>query len=843
MTIQPYFYTPNLMDLDIASRVEEQIHETTDKFKKFCIGVTGPDLKNDALKPHLQKILQLCISETDASLETHQQNIHTILKKVPEFLEVYMATVQILKEIQPDLFKLNQKSADDPDLLKMHVHMMQNITKLETPMPLLEIYLRSIEKLKNASSHTLGRYICGLFTSHLNLIQDPILQNFFFLTIHTMWDLKIGSTDVFLENLSIICNSKKQLLEHYLLMSSVICHLEPIALEVHLNNINTIKLPFLEKYINTLCDIKNDAALLKFYIYTISILKGSFSLLEIHQKNIQNICRHPFRILKAYLKIILQLESSETLLKRYIQSTLKINYTKNIQSLELHFKNADHIHRFHPKLLERYLQNIDHLNSLHHYIQTVHDEESYQDKACIIFHEHNLTYISHSQPELLNLYSTARQALKNKQRNLFFYTYDTYFVLQEHPETLKKYFNTILCLENTHSNPLPLCLEKIHSKPDPLVQYISKILAIEVNEEFPSPFYTSSFYIASLITQKHPELINLYKTSYKILESKQEDLLCHLRNVFYISQKYPHLLQKHLEIVLFLTNTPSNLLWPYLKNIENNYGSDPSFFDKYIFKISDLKNHPELLVMHICNTFNIHRINTQHPLLLKLYNILENNPKSTSYHMYNTYRISIMLTEHLKPYLETIQQIAHIPKNDANWIHLNAHLQNIQECTFEDSTKLQKHLQSILQIANFFKGKMFFIEEIIKNMKEEEKKEFKSISYKIMPYVIAKTLFLYVFHERYNQLDPCFFSSETKQESEIKQQIRNLRKEACKYTPLELDKIFKGLINFDNYQAETPIEEKMKTTFIKIQNLWIDGAIGENNLFIQCWKQAANTLP
>lgn len=719
MTIRPYFHMPNLIDFDIASRIEEQINETTDKFKKFCIGIIGTDLENDALIPHLQKISQLCISETDSSLEAHQQNIHTILKKAPEFLEVYMAIVQVLKEIQPDLFKFNQKSSDDPDLLKMHIHMMQSITKLETPMPFLEIYLRNVEKLKNESRQILERHICGLFTSHLILIKNPELQDFFFLTIHTMWDLKIGSTDIFLESISNLCNSKKGLLRHYLLISSIICHLEPIALDVHLNNMNSIQLPFLKKYINTLCDIKNDAGLLKLYIYTISIFRENLHLLETHQKNIQNICKFPLHLLKTYLKLILRLESSETLLKQYIQSTLKINDTKNIQCLNLHFENTDHIHHFHPKLLELYLQNIHHLNSLYRYIQSVHGEESYQDKACIIYHEHNITYISQSQPELLNLYSTARQALKNKQRNLFFYTYDTYFVLQEHPEVLKKYFNAILCLENTHSNPSPLCI-KIHSKPDPLVQYLSKILTIEVNEELPSPFYTSSFYVAYLITQKHPELINLYKTSYKILENKQEDILCHLRNVFYISQKHSQLLKNYLETTLFLTNTYSHLLWPHLKNIQNNYNSDLSFFNEYIFKISELKNHPELLVIHICNTFNIHRIHTRHPLLLNLYNILKNNPKSTSYHMYNTYRISVLLTEHLKTYLETIQQIAYIPKNDPSWIYLNDHLQSIQECTFEDSIKLQEHLQSISQITILFAGKMFFIEEILKNMKEEE---------------------------------------------------------------------------------------------------------------------------
>jgi hypothetical protein len=50
-----------------------------------------------------------------------------------------------------------------------------------------------------------------------------------------------------------------------------------------------------------------------------------------------------------------------------------------------------------------------------------------------------------------------------------------------------------------------------------------------------------------------------------------------------------------------------------------------------------------------------------------------------------------------------------------------------------------------------------------------------------MPYVIAKTIFLYVFHKKYNQLDPCFFSSE------IKQQIKHLRKNANNCSTSELD--------------------------------------------------------
>lgn len=837
MKIHSYFYIPNPVGSDIVSKIEEQIRKTTEKFKKFCIGVIGSNLENNILKPHLQKINQLCISETDSSLEAHQKNTYIVLKKAPDFLEVYMAIVEDLKEIQPDLFKLNPKIADNPDLLKMHVHMMQNITKLETPMPILEIYLRGIEKLKNASDYTLARYIYGLFTSHLVLINNPTLQDFFFLTIHTIWDLRLDLASIYLESISNLCNFKTQLLERYLLVNSIICHLEPVALEVHLNNINNIKLPFLEKYINTLCDIKNDADLLKLYIYTISIfIKNFLPLLTIHQKNIQNICEHPLSVLEAYLKIIPQLESSKTLLKQHIQSAQKINYTKNVQCLKLHFKNVDHIHGFHPKLLDLYLQNIYNSNDLYRYIQTVHDKESYQDKACVIYCKNNITYISQSQPKLLNLYFTACQALENNQKNLFFYTYDTYFMLQKHPEELKNYLDTILCLENSPSNPSPLYIKNFHSKPDPLVEYLCKILAIEIPKEFPFFFYTSSIYISFLIAQKHPELIHLYKATYKILEDKEEDLLCHLRNVFYISQKYPSLLENHLEIILFLTNTHSNLLWPHLKNIQNNYGFDPKFFNEYIFKTTDLKNHPELLLIHICNTFNLHRIKTEHPLLLELYTILENNPKSTSYHMYNIYRISVLLTEHLKTYLETIQQIAHIPQDNPKWSWLNNHLQSIQECTFEDAIKLQKHLQLISQVDAIFEGKMFFIEGILKNMKEEEKKEFKSRSSKIMPYVIAKTLFLYVFHIKYNQLDPCFFPFE------LKQEIKNLRKKAHQFTPSELDKIFKGLIHFDNYRNNHPMEKKIKAVFTKIQDLWIDTTEGKNNLFMQCWEEAANTL-
>ncbi|MGL5263554.1 MAG: hypothetical protein ACRDAI_03115, partial [Candidatus Rhabdochlamydia sp.] len=464
-----------------------------------------------------------------------------------------------------------------------------------------------------------------------------------------------------------------------------------------------------------------------------------------------------------------------------------------------------------------------------------------KDRVGIIYYMHNVTYISQSQPDLLPIYYTVCQELENNQKDhLSFYNYVIYFISQKCPEILRKLFNIILFLENTQPNPPPLYGKNIHSEPDLLIEYISKILPIELKEESPPSFYISSIYIAYLITQKHSDLIDLYNSSYIILESKQEDLLFHLYHVFHFSQKYPQLLQKHLEIVLFLANTSSNLVWPHFKNIQNNYNSDPSFFNNYLFKTFNLKNNSELLLIHICHTFNIHRIQNEHPSLLKFYHLIikifENDPKSTSSHVYNTYLISILLPDLLKMYLEIVQRTIHIPQDDPKKIWLNHHLQSIQKFTFKDSIALKKHLQLISQVDALFEGKMILKEEITKNMDEEEKDAFISVSSTIMPYVIAKTIFLYVFNNKYNQLDPCFFPSE------IKQEIVILRKEAHKYTVSKIENIFKELIHPNNDRNKKLLKENMGSLFEKVQVSWMSSIGKESTLFMQCWKEAALDL-
>lgn len=803
MAINPHFYnfyTLNSNHLDNLSKIKECVHNATKSFLNFCIYFIEPYLENELVKPHLQNINQLCIYETDAYLEVHLANIYTILEKDPTLLEVYMTIIQDLKDVPPNLLELDQ-IANDPALIQKHFQMIQYIKKLNSS-PFLKMHLWTIKMLQN----------------------NP-------------------NVELYLKSMSALCNFQSQLLKTYLSTNSLICYLEPFILEIHLKNMNSIELSLFKNYINTLCDIKDDLELLKFYIQTIFIIKKNYNLLEIHQGNIQYICKFSSHILKDYLERILQLEGNKTLLEHCIKSTYNINRTQSIQYLEFHFNNIYYINHFHPKLLEPYLQSICYLDLffLPNYIQTIHSTENCKDRVGIIYYMHNITYISQSQPNLLSIYYTVCQILENNQKDhLFFYNYVVYFISQKCPEALKKYFNIILYLENTHASSSTLYIKNIHSKPDLLVEYISTILLIEMDEKFSSSFYISSIYIAYFITKKHSDLIDLYNASYTILESKQEDLLFHLYHVFYISQKHPQLLQNHLEIVLFLANTYSNLLWPHLKNIQNNYHSDPDFFKTYIFKTSHLKNNPELLFIHICHTFDIHRIKNEQPLLLKAYNLivkaLENNPKSTSCHVYNTYLISVLLPDFLKMYFEIAQKTLFLSRDNPKWRWLNNHIQSIQEFTFQDCIALKKHLQLISQVDAIFEGKMFLIEGILKNMKEEEKKEFISMSPAIMPYVIAKTIFMYIFNDKYNQVDPCFFPSE------VKQEIAILRKEIHKYTTSKLQNIFNKLIDFNKHQNEKLLEDNLESLFEKIQVLWINTIQEETNLFMQCWKEAANTL-
>ncbi|MEK7340081.1 MAG: hypothetical protein WBD50_06725 [Candidatus Rhabdochlamydia sp.] len=121
-------------------------------------------------------------------------------------------------------------------------------------------------------------------------------------------------------------------------------------------------------------------------------------------------------------------------------------------------------------------------------------------------------------------------------------------------------------------------------------------------------------------------------------------------------------------------------------------------------------------------------------------------------------------------------------------------------------------------------------------MQEEERKEFISTSPEIMPYVIAKSIFLYSFHPKYTRLSPYFFNAKTQQE------IASLRKESHKYNIFTLEKIFTSLLDFTNYWNEEMPEDDTRAVAKKMQNLWIDATQGEDNLLMQCWKEAAKTL-
>ena len=312
-------------------------------------------------------------------------------------------------------------------------------------------------------------------------------------------------------------------------------------------------------------------------------------------------------------------------------------------------------------------------------------------------------------------------------------------------------------------------------------------------------------------------------------------------NILSIAQRHPHLLKDYLEITLLLINTRFNLLWPHLQNTQNIYASDANF-SEYISKISALKNNQESLVIYICHTFNLCRLNKYHPLLLSLYHFtfgaLDKQSRTQSYHVYNTYCISILLAPCLEYYLSTIQKVLPIwmsqEESKCSW--LNHHLQSIQRFSFEDTNALQKHLQLISQIDLIFEGRTFFMEGILKNMQEEERKEFVSVSPEIMPYVIAKSIFLYSFHPEYHALAPCFFNPK------IQQEIVVLREESHKHHLHKLEKIFTSFLTFTNYWNKEIPEDNTRAMAKKMQNSWIDVTKGENNLFMQCWKEAAKTL-
>ncbi|HEV3270242.1 MAG TPA: hypothetical protein VGZ69_06315 [Candidatus Rhabdochlamydia sp.] len=845
MKITPYFYTP-LPFVDKISRVKEWVYNATEVFIQFCTERIWHYLEqNYALQPYLQKINELCISEENPSLlEVHLTNICIILEKNPSLIETYIDLAQDVKDISPDLLELHQIANEYPELLETHLQAIKRMKKFKTNIPLLEIYLRTVKKLKNNPDNALTKQICGAFTSYQNLKKNKPLQDLFFTTTSHIWSLRKELAEPHLQSIHNLCNFKPLMLGLHLSISHLICSDKQIF-EVHLSNMNSLQPQFLESYINTSFGLKDNQVLLKLYIHTIYIIK-SHAVLDAHQQNTQAICKLQPHTLEAYFNMILYLENTN-LLESYIHGIYHINHTSNAHLLASYFQKTYSIYHFNKDLLEPHFQNTCHLYPcLRNYIQDIFKMENDQDMACVVYSTHNVTDFSQSQ-SLFNLYLTVCQIVKNNQGNIFLFHRNAFSLSQKYPQIVKNYLETILFLENTLPSLSWLHLENIENiyniESIFLSEYISTILEwIKANKEFSLPCYISSIYNSFTLAKDYPELVDLHNTTCQALEDKKEDVLLHFYNVLHIAQIHQQLLKDYLRIVLFLVNTHSNLLWPHLQNTQNIYASDATLFHEYISKILNLKNNQELLFIHICHTFNIHRLSKQHPSILPLYHstadALEKHPESLSYHMYNTYRISILLTHYLKRYLNTIQKMIPVwmSQDESKCSWLNNHLQSIQRYSFEDTSALQKHLQLISQIDPIFKGRAFLIEEILKNMQEEEKREFISTSPEIMPYVTAKSIFLYGFHPKYHTLAPCFFNPK------IQQEIATLREESHKHNISSLQKIFTNAIDFTSYWNQEISEDGTRAIVKKMQNLWVDATKGEDNLFMQCWKEAAKTL-
>ncbi|VHN99582.1 hypothetical protein [Candidatus Rhabdochlamydia sp. T3358] len=843
MKITSHFYTrPSFADR--ALTIKDWVYNATEVFIQFCTERIWHYLEQDYLQPHLKKINDLCISEENSPLlEVHLTNICIVLEKNPSLTKTYIDLAQEVKNISPDLLEIYQIANEYPELLKTHLQTIQKAKELKSSTPLLEIYLRTVKKCKNSPDKDLSKQICGAFTCYQNFKTNRSLQGLFLATTSHIWNLKKELAEYHLQSMYNLCNFKPLMLGSHLTINHLICS-DTQILEAHLNNINSIPLQFLEDYLNISFSLKDDPTLLKLYIHISYIIRKGTAL-DAHQQNTQTICKLQPHTLKAYLDMILYLENTH-LLERYIHGIYNINYTNNTDLLASHFQKMHSIYHFNKELLEPHFQNTCHLCLyLRNYMQNVYNTENDQDVACVIYSMHNVTYLSQLHPTLLDTYLVTCQNLRNYQGKIA-HNCNTYFISQKNSDLLETYLKTTLFLQNTYSSLFYLHLENIKNicknKPTSLNEYVSTVNKwIETNKEISLLFYINHTYSSYFILQNNSELTSLYHETYELLDSKQEDLYCHMCNICSITQSHPHLLKDYLETTLLFINTHSNLLWPHLQNTQNIYASDASF-PEYISKILNLKNNQESLIIHIGHIFNIHRLSKQHPLLLPLYHLtfdaLESHLESQSYHVYNTYRISILLTQYLKRYLNTIQKVIPVwmSQNKPKCSWLNNQLQSIQRFSFEDTSALQKHLQLISQIDPIFEGRSFLIEEILKNMQEEERKEFISTSPEIMPYIIAKSIFLYGFHPKYHALVPCFF------EPKVQQEIAIFRKESHKYNIFTLEKIFTNAIVFANYWNEEMPEDDTRAVAKKMQNLWIDATQGENNLFMQCWKEAAKTL-
>lgn len=806
MKINPYFSSISLakpLIFDRASKIKEKIHNATDAFIRFCSNESiWHFLEKDRdglLQPYLQRINALCLSETDPDLvEVYYKSISTILEKRLPLVKLYISVVHDVKIPRLNLDIIHWIASSYPELLETHLQVIQELKNFNPQ--LLETYLKMAKERK---SNALTQYVCGAYTSYGILKKNAFIHDIFFKILKNIENSKPALIENYLQSIANLCSCKPLLLESYLTLTY---SLDSLTLEIYLNNIHDMQPSLFEDYIHIASHLKANPSVLKLYLQSICTVKKDLHLLKMHQHNTKTICEFVSHILETYLKTI-----------PWIDLLHLGPHLQNIQKLDL--------------------------TPLMNYIQTVHDIKC-DLLAHTVYHMHNTIHISGLQPKLLDLYHAPFQKWGNSQEKIVMHSYNTYCITQKHNDLLEDFLEIALLLEDNQPHLSGLHLENVNThshRPDFLRTYISAVIKeVKKNEEPSLLFYI--IYNTSFMQKKYAELEDLYQESYQVLDKDQEDTFCHVSNTYHISQSYPGLLKDYLETVVFLQKSVEfRLLWPYLQNIKNLYTSTGN--PEYILHVSNVKHNQELLIISICNIFNIHRIKQQHPKLLQIYELtyaaLENTT-AHSCHVYNTFHVSIMFREHLESYLETVR-IASIWKSqdstDPKWLWLNTRLQSIKDCSFKNFHTFTTLLKLISQIDIIFAGKYFLIEEIVKNMEEKDKEQFSSISIEIIPYVIAKTIFLYAFNATHVSLNPMLFPLR------VQQKIVDFCKKPFTHDEKKkLKEILHNLDGFTHYLNQETPEDNIRALVKEVHELWTHAIQGENNLFMLSWQEAVLAL-
>lgn len=269
--------------------------------------------------------------------------------------------------------------------------------------------------------------------------------------------------------------------------------------------------------------------------------------------------------------------------------------------------------RLKPELLELHLQNICKLCqvSLENYIQIIDNTENLKHNLLdrVVYCIHNTIYISDLQPSLLTLYFLPFKKWKDNQINELHHSYNIHHLTQKNLEYLPMYLETVLFLERNYPNLSQIHLENMNkicrASSDFLSEYLSTIIEnIGIEETSFFSFYINKTHNTYIIAEKYSELTDLYYDTYEALEDVQGNILCHVCNFCFISQKFPNLIKNYLESTLSLQDRKLNLSRLHLQNIKNICCSEPHLLNKYLLNILHCKYNRTQLMLHIQNTFN-----------------------------------------------------------------------------------------------------------------------------------------------------------------------------------------------------------------------------------------------